>query len=191
MPEVIRGRVRRIAVVVAVLAIAQLVAGLPALAADTVMQELSGGNRTASISNATMSGMTYSHSAQSNDHNLNLTVDDSSGTGEGWNVTIQSSNFVYSGLYNGTDISAANFEILTANAPQFISGQVIDGANGPKAPASNSTGSLDVARKVLHAGAGYGQGSYSQSLGVQLTVPGMTRAGSYTSSLTVTIGSGP
>ncbi|CAN5724773.1 hypothetical protein BH23CHL2_BH23CHL2_21010 [soil metagenome] len=191
MLAALSARSQRIAGLVAVLTITQLIFGLPALAADSVLQQVSGGTRTASISEATMSGLTYSHNSQSNDHNLNLTVDDSSGTGEGWNVTVQSSNFVYSGLYNGADINASAFEIITANSPAFISGQAIDGANGPMVPASNSTGSLDVARKVLHANAGYGQGSYSQTIGVRLTVPGTTRAGSYTSSMTVTIASGP
>lgn len=170
---------------------AQLLSGMPAMAADTVIQQLSGGNRSATITNATMSGLTYSHADQTNDHNLNLTVNDNTGTGEGWNVTVQSSNFIYSGDYNGTDINASNFEILSANTPQYISGQAIDGGNGPKAPSSNATGSLDVARKVLHSNPGYGQGSYSQALNVRLTVPGMSRAGTYTASLTVTISSGP
>ncbi len=146
---------------------------------------------TASIIDATMSGLTYSHTQQTNDHNLTLMVDDSSGTGEGWNVTVQSGNFVYSGLYGGSDINASAFEILTANTPQYASGQAIDGSNGPKVPAANATGSLDAARKVLQANSGYGQGGYSQTLNVRLTVPAMARAGTYTASLTVTISAGP
>ncbi|MEZ4523752.1 MAG: WxL domain-containing protein [Thermomicrobiales bacterium] len=191
MHTLISSRIRRIACLATVLIVGQMILGLPALAADTVIQQLSGGNRTATITDANMSGLTYSHEAQTNDHNLTLTVSDASGTGEGWNVTVQASNFIYSGIYNGSDINASEFEITTANSPQYNSGQAIDGSNGPKVPAANATGSLDVARKVLQANAGYGQGSYSQTLAVRLTVPPMARVGTYTSSLTVTIGAGP
>ena len=52
-------------------------------------------------------------------------------------------------------------------------------------------GTLDVARKVLYANAGYGKGTYTQSLPVTLTVPGMSLAGSYAATFTVTVSVGP
>lgn len=62
---------------------------------------------------------------------------------------------------------------------------------GQAGPFAGAGGSLDVARRVLFAGEGGGKGTYSQDLPVSLTIPGGTVAGSYTSSLTVTISAGP
>lgn len=163
----------------------------PAAAIDTVIQPLMGGVRTASVANLTLSTASYAHTDQANNGAMTLSVDDSSATGLGWNVTIQSSAFAYSGAYNGNTIPAANFAITLANAPAFTAGQAIDPTNGPKVPSSNATGTLDVARKVLQANAGYGQGSYSQLLTVSLTIPGQSREGNYTGTLTVSVSSGP
>ncbi|GAB4336848.1 MAG: hypothetical protein Kow0010_24800 [Dehalococcoidia bacterium] len=171
-------------------ALALVTASATALADNSVTQTVNGGSRTATVADATLAAVNYSHSDQSNAGTLTLTVDDSSGTGDGWNVTIQSSNFVYTGVNNGTDIPAANFSITAANAPVLVAGQAIDATNGPKVSAS-PTGSLDVARKVIEANAGYGQGTYTQVLDVSLTVPGGSRAGTYTATLTVTIAAGP
>src|SRR5687767_11882991 len=75
-----------------------------ALAADTVIQTLNAGTRTASVANLTLTAATYSHSAQTNTGTMTLTADDSSGSGAGWNVTIQTSAFVYTGANGGTNI---------------------------------------------------------------------------------------
>lgn len=58
-------------------------------------------------------------------------------------------------------------------------------------PALSPAGSLDSARKVLHANPGYGVGTYTQGITLSLTIPADTRAGTYTSTITTTIGSGP
>lgn len=63
---------------------------------------------------------------------------------------------------------------------------------GPKVPITLIPPvTLDVARKVVHANAGFGKGTYTQALGVSLVVPGGTTADTYTSTLTVTIVAGP
>ncbi len=163
----------------------------PALAADTVVQVVNGGARTASVANLTLSPLTYSNSAQSNAGTMTLTVDDASGTGAGWNVTIQSSAFVYTGANNGTNIPAANFSLTAAATPVMTAGQAVDATNGPKVPASSPVGTLDSARKVIQANADYGLGTYTQSLSVSLSVPAQSRAGTYTGTLTTTIAAAP
>ncbi|GAB4335081.1 MAG: hypothetical protein Kow0010_22400 [Dehalococcoidia bacterium] len=145
--------------------------------------------RTASIADFTLPAVSYSHNDQTSTGELTLTVSDDGV--DGWNVTVQASSFVYSGPNGGTDIPAANFSITAANEPTVVSGQAVDPTGGPQVPASGATGALDVPRKVLHADAGYGQGTYEQRLDVSLTIPGMARAGTYTSTLTVTISAGP
>lgn len=168
-----------------------LAATSSALAVNTVTQVVNGGSRTASIADLTLTAKSYSHSNQSSTGTMVLTSDDSTGTGAGWNVTVQSSAFAYTGANGGTAIPAANFSITTANAPTATAGQAVDATNGPKVPAAGATGALDVARKVIQANVGFGLGTYSQNLDVSLTIPGQSRAGTYTGTMTVTITAAP
>ncbi|MGH2771828.1 MAG: WxL domain-containing protein [Actinomycetota bacterium] len=164
-----------------------------AMAADTVIQQLIGGTRTASVADLTMSSVNYSHSAQTNTGSMTLTADDSSGTGLGWNVTIQSSAFVYSGSNGGTNIPAANLSLTSAAAPSATAGQAVDvlGVGGPKVPVVSPVGTLDSARKTVQALVAFGQGTYTQALGVSLSIPAQSRAGTYTGTLTTTISAAP
>ena len=163
----------------------------PASAADTVTQVLNPGTRTASVANLAMSAVDYSHSAQSNTGTMTLTADDSSATGLGWNVTIQSSAFVYSGTNSGTNIPAANFSLTSAAAPVATAGEAVDVLGGPKVPLVSPVGTLDSARKTVQADVGYGEGTYTQALGVSLSIPAQSRAGTYTGTLTTTISAAP
>jgi hypothetical protein len=166
-------------------------AGL-ALAADVVVtQTLSPGTRSSRVTGMTLAQTPYSHAAQSTTGLVTLIVDDSSGSGQGWNVQVQSSAFVYSGPNQGKDIPAANFAVVAANTPTATAGQPVDAAAGPNAPASGSTGSLDIPRKTLHAQANAGMGTYTQQLEVHLTIPANSLAGSYTGTVTTTIAAAP
>ena len=148
---------------------------------------VTGGTRTASIANVSLTGVSYSHSVQAQTGNMTLTADDSTGSGAGWNVTVQSSVFDYTGsATDGADIPAASFSITTANAPAMTAGQAIDATNGPKVPASGATGTLDTAHKVIQSNASYGLGTYTQALAVSLALPAQSRAGDYSALLTVT-----
>jgi hypothetical protein len=174
---------------------------VPALADNSVSTEVTAGSLSASVATTTVgtSGQTaYSHSTHSVTGTLALTADDSTGSGSGWNVTIQSSNFVYSGSNGGTDISAANFTLVSVGAPSSTAGQAVDTSGtdqdptGPqKGTLAGVSGTLNSARKVLRAGANYGQGTYTQNESVSLSIPGQSRAGTYTATLTVSIASAP
>jgi len=166
-------------------------AAAPVFAADTVTQAVNGGTRSASVANLTLGAVSYSHSAQSSTGSMTLTADDSTGSGAGWNVTILSSAFVYSGTNGGTDIAASNFSLSSAAAPVATAGEAVDATNGPKVPTVSPVGTLDSARKTVQANAGYGEGSYTQALGVSLTIPAQSRAGTYTGTLTTTIAAAP
>ena len=54
-------------------------------------------------------------------------------------------------------------------------------------PPTSPLGTLDTARKVLVATAAYGAGTYSQALGVTLTIPAQSRVGVYTGILPITL----
>ena len=184
---------RRVGFGIASSALLSLAIAAPALAADTVTQQVTGGTRTASVADVTLPSAAYSHSARTSSGTMTLTADDSSGTDLGWNVTIQSSAFVYSGANDGTNIPAVNFALTSAAAPTATAGQAVDplGVGGPKVPTISPVGTLDSARKTVQALAGFGKGTYTQALGVSLTIPAQSLVGTYTGTLTTTISAAP
>jgi hypothetical protein len=157
----------------------------------------------ASVANGTFPSVTYSHTDQTTSTSITLTATDTGQcvltvcTNQGWNVTLLASSFVYTGPNNGTAIPAANLAITNAHQPTVVSGQAISPTGGPRT--TNVTGTLDVSRKTLQADGPtgtiiktyYGIGTYSQAIDLDLVVPGRARAGTYTTTLTVTISAGP
>jgi hypothetical protein len=81
--------------------------------------------------------------------------------------------------------------IAQAAAPILTVGEQVDSTGGPKVPSGGGTGTLDQPRTVLDASAGFGAGTYTQQLGVTMTIPGQSRVGTYTGTFTTTIASGP
>jgi hypothetical protein len=166
----------------------------PALAADTVTLAITGSGLTASVADLTLPSVAYQNAAHDVTGTMVLTADDSTGSGAGWNVTIQSSAFVWVGTANGgIDIPAVKFALTSAAAPAVTAGQAISlaAATGPQVPPTSPLGTLDTPRKTLAATAAYGAGTYTQTLGVTLTIPAMSRVGTYTGTLTTTITSAP
>jgi hypothetical protein len=185
---------RRLAVGLGASALLAATAVGPALAANTVTQAITGSGLTASVADLTLGSVAYQNAAHDVTGTMTLTADDSTGTGAGWNVTIESSAFVWVGTANGgIDIPATKFALTTAAAPTMISGQPIGAAlsTGPQVPPTSPIGSLDTPRKTLVATAAYGAGTYEQALGVTLTIPAMSRVGTYTGTITTTITSAP
>jgi hypothetical protein len=166
----------------------------PAVAANTVTQAITGSGLTASVADVTLTSIAYQNAAHDVTGTMTLTADDSTGSGAGWNVTIVSSAFVWVGTANGgIDIPAAKLALTSAAAPTLIAGQVVSAtaATGPQVPPTSPLGTLDTPRKTLSATAAYGAGTYSQALGVTLTIPAQSRVGVYTGTLTTTITSSP
>jgi hypothetical protein len=166
----------------------------PALASDTVTVAITGSGLTASVADLTLASVAYQNAAHDVTGTMVLTADDSTGSGAGWNVTIVSSALTWVGTANGgIDIPANKFSLTSAAAPTKIAGQVVSVAasTGPQVPPTSPLGTLDTPRKTLVATAAYGAGTYSQDLGVTLTIPAMSRVGTYTGTLTTTITSAP
>ena len=185
---------RRVPVALCVGALLLATVAGPAFAADRVILAITGSGLTASVADLTLTSVPYQNAAHAVSGTMVLTADDSTDSGAGWNVTIISSAFVWVGTANGgTDIPAADFALTSAAAPSMIAGQVVSVAasTGPQVPPTSPLGTLDSARKTLVATAAYGQGTYTQALGVTLTIPAMSRVGTYTATLTTTITSAP
>lgn len=116
---------------------------------------------------------------------------DARGTTTGWNVTLQISDFTA----GGSTIAASNLSYTAINGTitKFGGGsQNVDPTNGPKE--TGLTGTLDTPRKAVTTNAGFGDGRYdwtADATQFQLTVPATTLTGTYSATLTATIGSGP
>ena len=185
---------RRLALALSAGALLLATVASPAFAADTVILAITGSGLTASVGDLTLTSVPYQNAAHNVSGTMTLTADDSTGSGAGWNVTIVASAFVWVGTANGgANIPAANFALTSAAAPTMIAGQVVSVAasTGPQVPPTSPFGTLDSARKSLVATAAYGEGTYTQALGVTLTIPAMSRVGTYTGTLTTTITSAP
>ena len=185
---------RRLAVVLGTAGLLVAIAAGPAAAADTVILAITGSGLTASVADLTFTSVGYQNAAHDVTGSMTLTADDSTGSGAGWNVTIMSSAFVWVGTANGgTNIPAAGLALTTAAAPTMVAGQAVSVAlsTGPQVPPTSPIGRLDTPRNTLVATAAYGAGTYTQALGVTLTIPAMSRVGVYTGTLTTTITSAP
>jgi hypothetical protein len=185
---------RRLVVAVGASAMVVAVLAGPVAAADTVVLAITGSGLTASVADLTFSSVPYQNGAHAVTGSMTLTVDDSTGSGAGWNVTVETSDFIWFGTANGgIDIPAAGLALTTAAAPTMTAGQVVSvaAATGPQVPPTSPIGTLDTPRKTLVATAAYGAGTYTQALGVTLTIPAMSRVGVYTGTLTTTITSAP
>jgi hypothetical protein len=167
----------------------------PALAADTVSQTITaGGGLSASVANLNFPDVAYENATHDVTGTMVLTADDSRGSSAGWSVTIQGSDFVYTGANGGADIPAANFALTSAQQPTALAGQPVSlvDSTGPQIPIEGIVfGSLEDPLKTLRATAAYGNGTYSQDLGVTLTIPGQSKVGTYTGTLTTTISATP
>ena len=166
----------------------------PAFAANTVTQAITGSGLTASVADLTLPSVAYQNGSHDVSGSMTLTVDDSTASNAGWNVTILASDFIWVGTANGgTDIPAAKFALTSAGVAIATAGQPVSVAlsTGPQVPPTSPLGTLDSARKVLVATAAYGAGTYTQALGVTLTIPAQSRVGVYTGTLTTTITSAP
>ncbi len=167
----------------------------PAFAADTVTLDITaGGGLSASVADLILPSVQYENATHDVTGTMVLTADDSRGTSLGWSVTIMASDFVYTGAAGGIDIPAANFALTSAEQPTWIAGQVVDltASTGPQIPIEGIVwASLAAPLKVIRATASYGNGTYAQNLGVTLTIPGQSKVGTYTGTLTTTISATP
>ncbi|MDQ1487715.1 MAG: WxL domain surface cell wall-binding [Actinomycetota bacterium] len=189
---------RRTRIIACLAGSAALIAGLAPsafAATSSVTQALTAGARSASMVDLTLPSLAYSHAERTPNGSMTLTADDSTGSNAGWNVTIQSSAFVWTaggeGASTGTNIPAANFALTSAAVPTVTAGQAVNvtATFGPEVGVSSGT--LDAARKVIQAGPTYGNGTYTQALGVSLLIPAQSAAGTYTGTLTTTITAAP
>ena len=153
------------------------------------------GTRTASLSAVDFGDdevVAYSQSAQTLNGTATLSVNDMSGSGAGWLVTVQASDFMWArGAGNATTAGPIPASAFTIGSTGEVSVKTDGGQSWSDAPAIVSPTALSNAVSLLTAEKVSGQGWYTMPVTVSLVVPAASRAGIYTSTLTTTLSVSP
>ena len=184
-------RIRTPLAVTAALAAALLAGPASAGAASaTVTGSVTG----SALSVATTATPSFSANLDSGDqtptYTVPLTSTDTRGTGAGWNETITSTQFTTGG---GTPQTlATNASSLTGATSACVSGTCTNPTNAVTYPvAVPAAATPPTAVKFFNAAANTGMGKFTTTPTVGVFVPQSSFAGSYTSTLTISIVSGP
>jgi hypothetical protein len=164
--------------------------GAPA-AANAATATVTGTLTGSTLSATTAAAPTFSANLDSGDstptYTVPLTSTDTRGTGAGWNETITSTQFT-----TGTNTLATNASSLTGVTSSCASGTCTNPTNAITYPvAVPAAAAPPTAVKFFNAAANTGMGKFTTTPTIGVFVPQSSFAGSYTSTLTIAIVSGP
>ena len=118
---------------------------------------------------------------------LSLSPSDETGSGAGWNLTATSTTFT-----SGTHTLPTTAASITAASATAGTGNCSLPSNQISYPVTVPAGTTaPMGAKVFDAAGGSGAGPVNVSLTAALNVPGNARSGTYTSTWTLTLSSGP
>ena len=169
-----------------------LVAATSALASNvTATATVTAGTLTLSTSATPSVSVTLGGTDQTPSYTLPMTVNDYTGSGNGWNTTITSTQFTTGG-------GSPHTLSTSASTATGVSSSCNGGATCT-APSNSITYPLAVpagsgpptAVKLFNAAANSGMGGFTVTPNVQVAIPANTYAGTYTSTVTVAVVSGP
>lgn len=113
-----------------------------------------------------------------------FTIIDATGSGAGWHVLLTVPDFTNPGV--GANIPASQVS-MTAPVVTATAGSLITNVQG-----NTSAGNFNTGEKIVTADVGYGMGTYLVSPRIlKLTVPANASVGTYTSTATIAVVSGP
>ena len=159
-------------------------------ASPTVTGTVTGG----ALSLATTAAPAFSANLANGDSTPTFTIPftatDTTGTGAGWNLTITSTQYTTGGSTPHT--LAANASTLTGVTSTCTSSTCTNPTNAVTYPvAVPAAVPAPTAVKFFNAAAGSGLGTFTITPTIGVFVPGTSYAGSYTSTITASIVSGP
>jgi hypothetical protein len=146
------------------------------------------------LSAATSATPSFSANLDSGDSTQNytipLTIQDTRGTGAGWNLTVTSTTFTTGG---GTpSLLSTTASSLTAVNSSCSTGTCTNPANAQTYPITvPAAASAPTAVKFFNTTANNGMGRFTITPTVGVTIPQNAFAGTYTSTVTLSIVSGP
>lgn len=164
-----------------------------ALAQDATNVTVSGGSLalTAHPTAPDFTGVTLNGTAQTTNTTLDVfEVNDSRGTGDGWNVTVSATQFTE---HDGSIYVASGRTLPTASLSMAAPTVAADGTTSPVPTMTAGPYTIDGASvKIASAAVDAGMGAYDFSTSaLTLTVPSNAYAKGYRSDLTVTLATGP
>lgn len=133
---------------------------------------------------ATATPVTLNGTNQTTSYSFNINVVDARGTGTGWNLTMQASQFETAG---NTHQLNSNASTLDSVADACATGSCSASGGATQKPGSN----LSTVTKIWSAGSGEGMGSWTITPTVDVAIPANTYAGTYISNVTVALIAGP
>jgi hypothetical protein len=145
------------------------------------------------LSLATAASQTFSDTLDGTDqtasYTIPLTVIDATGTGAGWNTTITSTLFTTS----GSKTLASSASSITGVTSACVAGGTCTNPTNSLAYAIGvpAAATAPAAVKFFNAAATTGMGRFTITPTIQVAIPGNSFAGSYTSTVTVAVVSGP
>jgi hypothetical protein len=151
------------------------------------------GERSISLGDISFGGTPFSHTettlSNQSDDGVSLVVDDSSGTGAGWQVVLEASDFLWDQRPSSADsayrsIPRSNFAVMPGELSVLV-GNTTEGVS-----AFTET-NFESPVKLLSADKEFGEDTYTLPLSFDVLVPANTRAGSFTSTLTLTMSLAP
>jgi hypothetical protein len=171
---------------------AALILAASAPAADvTATATVTGGTRSLSTSATPSVSATLNGTDQTPAYTLPMTVNDFTGTGAGWNVTITSTTFSTGGGSPKTLATTAS-TVTSLSATCAGPGTCTNPTNSISYPLGvPAAGTAPAAVKLFNAAANTGLGAFTVTPTVQVSIPANTYAGTYTSTVTVASVSGP
>jgi hypothetical protein len=179
-------------ILAAVVGAVALTATASALASNvTATATVNAGTLTLSTSATPSVSVTLDGTDQTPSYTLPMTVNDYTGSGNGWNATITSTQFTTGG-------GSPHLLSTSASTATGVSSSCNGGAtctvpsNSITYPLSVPAGSgPPTAVKLFNAAASSGMGGFTVTPTVQVAIPANTYAGTYTSTVTVAVVSGP
>jgi hypothetical protein len=139
---------------------------------------------TASIGTVTIDG-----SDQSVAFTLPLSITDARGNGSGWNATITSTSFTDG---SGHTLAASASSVSNVTVACVNGGSCTNPTNAVTYGLSVPAGATaPTAVKLFNAAANTGMGRFTVTPSVSVSVPGNVFAGTYSSTVTVAVASGP
>ena len=151
---------------------------------------IANGELSASTTAAPSLSATITGQDQTVNYSLPINVIDSTGTGAGWNLTITSTQFSTSGAPADTLPTTASTVISSMSA--CATSSCTDPTNTVAYPFTIPAGVTPPAPvKLFNAAMGTGMGSFTVTPSVNILIPGSTLAGTYTSTISLAIVSGP
>jgi hypothetical protein len=175
----------------AVIAAIALAAAATASAANvTATATVNAGTLTLSTTASPGVSVTLDGTDQTPSYTLPMTVNDATGSGTGWNVTITSTTFSTGG--GSPHLLSTSASTATAVSSTCATGTCTNPSNSISYPLAVPAGSsAPTAVKLFNAAATSGMGKFTVTPTVGVAIPANTYAGTYQSTVTVAVVSGP